>query len=281
MPFNATVIRVMIASPGDVASEREIIRNTIHEWNSIHSFDRKIVLLPVGWETHSTPEMGDRAQAIINNQILKDCDLLVAVFWTRLGSPTGKADSGTVEEIEEHIAANKPAMLYFSDSPIIPSNINADQYRSLNEFRNHCMERGLTEKYDSITQFRDLFTRQLAQKVIQHFSDMASKMNATIAASNPARKQLSEQAMLLLTEASKDRRGVVMCLRVMAGLIVSTNRRDFCETGSPRSEAIWVGAINELISEGLLEPRGNKNEAYGVTASGYKFVDQLSDGALP
>jgi hypothetical protein len=27
-------------------------------------------------------------------------DILMGVFWTRLGTPTGKAPSGTVEEIE-------------------------------------------------------------------------------------------------------------------------------------------------------------------------------------
>jgi hypothetical protein len=50
---------------------------------------------------------------VINRQVLADCDLLVAIFWTRIGSPTGSALSGTVEEIEKHLKAEKPAMLYF------------------------------------------------------------------------------------------------------------------------------------------------------------------------
>lgn len=41
------------------------------------------VLTPIGWETHSTPDMSDRPQALINKQLLKTRDLLVAVFWTR------------------------------------------------------------------------------------------------------------------------------------------------------------------------------------------------------
>ena len=51
-----------------------------HEWNYINAQDRELVLIPVGWDTHSTPTMGDRPQAIINKDVLKDCDLLVAVF---------------------------------------------------------------------------------------------------------------------------------------------------------------------------------------------------------
>jgi len=90
----------MVASPSEVPQERVIVRDVIAEWNAIHAKDRKTVLMPLGWETHATPEMGDRPQAIINGQLLKDADLLVAMFWTRIGSPTGVAKSGTVEEIE-------------------------------------------------------------------------------------------------------------------------------------------------------------------------------------
>jgi hypothetical protein len=103
----------MIASPSDVSRERRIAREVIAEWNTIHSKDRKTVLMPVGWDTHSVPDTGDRPQAIINGQLLKGSDLLIAMFWTRIGSPTGAAQSGTVEEIEEHIGAGKSAMIHF------------------------------------------------------------------------------------------------------------------------------------------------------------------------
>jgi hypothetical protein len=88
MPYLARVLNVMIASPSDVIHERMAIRDIVSEWNTIHAHDRKTVLMPTGWETHSVPEMGDRPQAIINKQLLKDADLLIAVFWTRIGSPT-------------------------------------------------------------------------------------------------------------------------------------------------------------------------------------------------
>lgn len=69
----------MIASPSDVATERRNIRDVIHEWNAIHSEDQQIVLMPLGWETHASPKMGDSAQNIINKQVLDRCDLLIAV----------------------------------------------------------------------------------------------------------------------------------------------------------------------------------------------------------
>jgi hypothetical protein len=87
--YPATIVNVMIASPSDVPQERRIARDVIAEWNTIHARDRRTVLMPIGWETHSVRDTGDRPQAIINGQLLKDADLLVVMFWTRIGSPTG------------------------------------------------------------------------------------------------------------------------------------------------------------------------------------------------
>ena len=38
MSYIATVIPVMIASPGDVLQEREEVRKAIYNWNDINSF---------------------------------------------------------------------------------------------------------------------------------------------------------------------------------------------------------------------------------------------------
>ena len=111
MSYISKVFNVMIASPGDAASERTIIRDVIYEWNAVHSESRNIVLMPIGWESHSSPEMGSSAQEITNKQVLDKCDFLVGVFWTRIGTATSEYASGTVEEIEKHISSGKPAML--------------------------------------------------------------------------------------------------------------------------------------------------------------------------
>ncbi|HEY2170017.1 MAG TPA: DUF4062 domain-containing protein, partial [Candidatus Angelobacter sp.] len=142
MPYFAIAISVMIASPGDVQPERQTARDVIHEWNDTYAHQR-VVLLPMGWESHSSPEMGDRPQAIINQQLLNQCDLLVAIFWTRLGTATGEAASGTVEEITKHVAAGKPAMVYFSKSPIEPGRINREQYDAVLEYQAECRKNGL------------------------------------------------------------------------------------------------------------------------------------------
>ena len=69
MTFQANMLRVVIASPGDVTEERKAVTEEILRWNDANAFARKLALLPVKWETHSTPQQGDHPQAIINRQL--------------------------------------------------------------------------------------------------------------------------------------------------------------------------------------------------------------------
>jgi hypothetical protein len=69
MPFDTRTFRVLIASPSDVEEEREIAVRVIQEWNDLYSFTRRVVLLPLRWETHSAPEYGTWPQEVINRAI--------------------------------------------------------------------------------------------------------------------------------------------------------------------------------------------------------------------
>lgn len=278
MSYPAEAYRVMIASPSDVPQERQLVRDVIQEWNFVHSDDRGIVLMPIGWETHSSPVMGDRPQEIINKQVLKNCDLLVAVFWTRIGSPTGASSSGTVEEIEEHLVAGKPTMIYFSSAPVRLDSLNQDQYNSLLEFKKSCMERGLIDEYDSLTEFRQKFSRQLAQTVIRYFSEAEVVEDGTPdqAMNALAIPALTDAACELLSEAAKDANGIIMRIGTLAGFQIQTNKRQFVIEHAPRAEAKWLAAIKELQQLELIEDRGFKGELFQVTNEGYRVADLLS-----
>lgn len=200
MAFTAIVLKVMIASPGDVLEERQAIREIILDWNNINAESQQLALMPTGWDTHSFPLMGDRPQAIINEQVAKGCDLLVAVFWTRLGSPTGDFASGTVKEIESHLRLGKPAMIYFSSKPVRPESVDGEQYKALKSFKDDCRDRGLIETFDSVEEFKTKFVRQLAQTVIRELGDSMPEVNGSQAAGNPERPLLRN----VLTDIAKE-----------------------------------------------------------------------------
>lgn len=161
MSFNARVFRILIASPSDVEEEREIAVRTIQEWNDLNSSERQIVVLPLRWETHSAPEYGRRPQEVINRQVVDHSDLLVGIFWTRVGSPTGEADSGTLEEIERVASHGKTVMLYFSQVKQDPDRIEPDQLQRLREFKKKTFPKALVETYSTTIEFRDKLSKQL------------------------------------------------------------------------------------------------------------------------
>ena len=161
MSFPARVFRILIASPSDVTAERDLAVRTIQEWNNLNASERQVVILPLRWETHSAPEYGQRPQEIINRQVVDHCDLLVGIFWTRVGSPTGASESGTIEEIERVATDGKPVMLYFSQAKQDPDKIEVEQLARLREFKKKTFPKALIESYADLVEFRDKLSRQL------------------------------------------------------------------------------------------------------------------------
>ncbi len=160
-----TLIRVFLAAPSDIEEEIKIVFDAIHEWNDAHSSASSAILKLDRWKTASHPEMGDRPQAIINRQGLAGSDILVGIFWSRFGSPTGKAQSGTEEEIRLSIEEQRKVMLYFSDMPLPPSKVDNSQYRKVLKFKKEFKSKGLFGTYQTREEFRDDFRLHLAKTV--------------------------------------------------------------------------------------------------------------------
>ncbi|WP_282349019.1 DUF4062 domain-containing protein [Pseudomonas sp. PS01301] len=278
MSYGADVFNVMIASPGDVKAERALVRDVIHEWNAVHSKIRKIVLLPTGWETHTAPEMGSGPQTIINRQVLEKCDLLVGIFWTRVGTATNEYASGTVEEIEKHVNSGRPAMLYFSSQPAALDTIDHDQYKQLTEFKQACRERSLYEGYDDLSDFRNKFARQLQITVNENkiFNSSGNTSPENFSSSIKSIPELSYEAKMLLKEASLDAHGSIMHIRYIGGTDIQTNGKNLINSSERRAIAKWESALAELVRLQFIAVRGSKGEVYEVTASGFTFADILS-----
>jgi hypothetical protein len=226
--------------------------------------------------------MGDRAQAIINKQILGDADILIAIFWARIGTPTGVAASGTVEEITEHIAAGKPTMLYFSTAPVRQDSVDDDQFKSLRLFKETVRNQnnGLYEEYESLSEFKEKLTRQLAQTIIREYPSQPPKNSSPDDGSNrlpdpaPTPIQLiSPEATQLLKESSQDPNGVILKVTTYDGTSIQTNGQNLVEPQNPRSVAKWKSALDELIRNGFVEQRDRKGEVFSITGEGFKIAD--------
>jgi hypothetical protein len=243
--------------------------------------------MPTTWETHSAPLMGDRPQAIINEQVLKNCDLLIGIFWTRIGTPTGESVSGTVEEIQEHISAGKPVMLYFSTAPAHLETVDQDQYERLKQFKETCLNKGLIETYADLAEFRKKFFRQLAITIntneylhktalLTNVTETPLSITRTDSLSPPnANYELSKEACELIIDASQDAQGIIMVVKHSTGMFIKTHEKVYGDENNRRSQALWEAAKDELVYSGFLKPRGFQGIVFEVTNAGYEVADAL------
>ena len=149
MGFDAHVLKVLIASPGDTRRERDAIEKALHGWNSSRAEREQIQLAPWRWETHSVPELGGTAQDIIGRQAVESCDVVIAVFNARLGTATDDAVSGTAHEIIHAHRAGKPVHVYFCTEPF-PRDTKPEEIARLNAFQDQLRAEGLLGEYASI-----------------------------------------------------------------------------------------------------------------------------------
>jgi hypothetical protein len=268
MGFQANVLKVMIASPGDVIVEREIVTEELHRWNNANAVSRELLLHPVKWETHSSPQMGAHPQDILNERLLLEADIVVGIFGTRIGTATAEFVSGTVEEIKRHVAAGKLAMLYFSHVPVDPNSIDQKQWAALQAFKEECKTGGLYAEYGSHEQLRTEFGQHLAIELNRPKYRWLPKPDAAVEPSDP---DLTRDEIRLLVAAAADRNNHILTGTNQGGYYVQTNGESFVEN-SPRSAASWKRVIKRLAGFGYLDVVGD--EIYELTEEGFARVDK-------
>lgn len=176
MPEHVTVLRVFVASPRDVEEERDILEQVIRELNITWGRSRGIMLDLVRWETQAYPGISSDPQAVINEQMLDDYDIFVGILWTRLGTRTGRAESGTLEEFQrayERFRADPNAiriMFYFRKTPLPPDEIDPEQLMRVNAFREQLGEEALYWTYSTLGDF-EAFTRQHLSLQMQSWNE--------------------------------------------------------------------------------------------------------------
>ena len=160
MPQAITLYRVFLAAPSDVTDEMIVVHGVLQDWNLQHGQALNVRLELVNWRTHTRPATGRRPQALVNKQAFDACDLVVAIFWSRFGTPTGRAASGTEEEIRRGIKQHKPVMVYFSDRPS-PGQKPVEHSR-IERFKQRFGQKALLGSYSDLKAFEWALRNHLA-----------------------------------------------------------------------------------------------------------------------
>ena len=154
MEASVRKFRIFIASPGDVARERQVAREVVLSVSHCLGTYGGFALEPVGWETHAQMDAG-RPQGLIN-PLVSECDVFVGILWARFGTETGVAESGTAEEFAEaqkvHAeTGERPTMMvFFSDASVPMERLRDPEGRRAERYKEpHELERTLREQLEA------------------------------------------------------------------------------------------------------------------------------------
>lgn len=148
---SVSLLKVFIASPGDVLKQRNEVELIINKWNIENTDSKKVVLMPVRWEDNSVPTYKENqsGQMILNKQIVGKSDILIAIFGSKLGSRVDGYESGTIAEIDyfSKEVSDKIGVFFIKeniDPRMYTEYVRVDEYRkSLSDDK-----KGLYREYD-------------------------------------------------------------------------------------------------------------------------------------
>jgi hypothetical protein len=166
-------LRIVVASPRDVKSERGLLPALIAELERSLGDLLAVSLRVIMWETDAYPGFRTGgAQALIDEVLRIDqCDILVGIFWKRFGSPVSDADSGTEHEIRLALASWKNSgtpqmMMYFNEKPFMPSSeLEIEQFGRVLKFKKDFPKEGLWWTYKGKNSFSTLVRSHLAEQI--------------------------------------------------------------------------------------------------------------------
>jgi hypothetical protein len=172
MARSESVLTIFLASPADVVDERNRLEEAVTDWNRTWARNLGVRLELLRWEHDAYPGIGEDAQDVINQQLPQDYDLFIGVMWSRFGTKTKRAGSGTVEEFERALVRfraspeNVSILFYLKDTPIPPSKLEASQLQKMHDFKKTLTNEGLLYwEFADIDQFEKLVSMHITKHV--------------------------------------------------------------------------------------------------------------------
>jgi hypothetical protein len=155
VPYSAQIYPLLVSSPADVSSDVATVVAAIHRWNVTYGKTFGANVLALHWGSHAAAEYGVRPQEALNRQLVEEAEIVIALLWHRLGSDTGEAESGTVEEIETAHARGAHVAVLRCTRDIPAAQVDADQIRRLDDYINRIRDSALILDYSDETVLRE------------------------------------------------------------------------------------------------------------------------------
>lgn len=276
--FQADVYKVMIGAPSDIKEEINIAINAIYHWNHIHAEKQKTMLLPLHWSISAYPAIGQHPQKVINQQIVNKSDLLICIFGAKLGTPTNDYVSGSVEEIEEHIKAGKPVMIFFKNILSL-NDIDIEQVARLRGFKNTIGEKALYADYNNIDDFERILSDKLSLCVNDNFIKekiVANGLEWDEVENESSHEELSDyDKERLKSWTSVDNPDFFQAHFVGGSCIYGLGASNQYEVKNGREKIEWDSFFEKLLNLGLIRVKSydkHNHPIYQLKEAAYKYV---------
>ena len=171
-----SVIRVVVGSPNDVATERNHLQEIVDELNRTVADSRGVQIKLVRWETDTHPGFHvDGPQAFIDPILkIEEAQLFIGIFWKSFGTTLPSGETGTEHEFnkayESWKATNEPQiMFYFSEQPYTPKSVKeTDQWGRVLAFKENFPVEGLWWSYKDERDFERKVREHLTRFILAY-----------------------------------------------------------------------------------------------------------------
>ncbi|MGH7597154.1 MAG: SUMF1/EgtB/PvdO family nonheme iron enzyme, partial [bacterium] len=160
-----------------------VMDGVIAELNRGVAHERHVVLELSHWKTDAYPGFHPEGPQGVIDPILKieDCDILLAIFWKRFGTPAKGAASGAEHEIRTAIKARQSAgrpqiMIYFKEAARdlkMPEELR--QYAAVLEFKQEISPLGLFWSFEDAADFERKVRQHLTHYILDHIHPIAGE----------------------------------------------------------------------------------------------------------
>lgn len=202
------VLKLIVASPGDVMPERKGLDKVVTELNKTVAAHFGLHINVLRWEIDSYPAFHlEGPQGHIDQLFdIRHTDILVGIFWKRFGTPTHGVGSGTEHEFDVAYEAWKASggkhpqlMIYFKKKPFSPSTTaETEQWGKVLEFRARFPREGLGWEYKTTEDFEQIFRVHLTRYLLANVSHLGGTSYQII----KSQKALYDTNQRIVNEAS-------------------------------------------------------------------------------
>ncbi|MBR5603276.1 MAG: hypothetical protein IKW51_03585 [Bacteroidales bacterium] len=277
--YNASVYKIMFGVPSDIKEEYNAFVEVVHKWNHLHSEESGIVLLPIHWSTNSYPLTGKNGQKIINDEVVAKSDLLICVFGSKLGTATDTHNSGTVEEIDEHLKSKKDVMIYFKKSiNIDPDNFNPAQLENLKAFKEDKKNECLYSEFNDTKDFQDKLFKDLHLYINERWLNINRKSPDLLTNNQSKSIELSDFDIERLQTWTSSDNPSFLYLPIMGGMVIYRLGAKQYNVNNGKENVEWDDFFERMIRYGFIEIE--KYDKYGypiykLKKAAYDYMESM------